>query len=187
VSSQTTLFEIAQLNPLKVTVNISDQLIASISNGTAANISVPELGTSVFQGNVDKISPVLDSVSHAYPVEITISNPQNTLLPGMTASVQFLSLKTMPGIIIPAEAVVETAQGSEVFTVDQNVAHMHLVQLGAVSNDKILVSTGLQAGDEVIIKGQTLIADNTPVKIVDDSDQAGVQGMVNQVKQGAKQ
>lgn len=187
VSSATTLFSIAQLNPLKVTINVSDQLIASISNGAGVNITVPEIASSTFQGTVDKISPVLDASTHSYPVEIIINNPDDSLTPGMTASVQFTGLTTTPGIIIPAEAVVETPQGSEVFTVVQNVAHMHLVQLGAVSNDKILVSSGLNPGDQIIIKGQTLIADNAKVKVVDSEDQAGVQGMINQVKQGAKQ
>ncbi|OAT80719.1 efflux RND transporter periplasmic adaptor subunit [Desulfotomaculum copahuensis] len=185
VSPQTALFNIAQLDPLQVTVNVSDQVIAGIHPGTEAQISVPELGSKTFAGKVLRVSPVLDQASHAYPVKIQIANPGRNMRPGMTASVVFTGLNTRPGIVVPVQAVVETPQGSEVFTVDNGVAHMHMVQLGAVSSDKAVVLSGLKPGEQLVINGQNLLSDGTKVTVVQSADQAGTKGIIGRLKQGA--
>lgn len=185
VATSTVLFNIVQIDPVQVTVDVSSQLIAQIKNGTTADITVPELGTQLFQGSVVHISPVLDTTSQGYPVQIQVHNPNHAMLPGMTATVVFTGLHNSPGIIIPSQAVLETTQGSEVFTVQNGVAHLHIVQLGAVSSNKIVVVSGLAAGDQVITNGVDLLADGSKVKVVKTASQAGVKGMINQIQQGA--
>ncbi len=103
----------------------------------------------------------------------------------MTASVLFTGLKTQPGVIIPVQAIEETPQGSEVFTVENNTAHLHLVQIGATSSTQAVVTSGLQAGEQVVITGQDLLSDDVRVTVVQNANQAGVQGMINQLKRGA--
>lgn len=186
VSTQTAMFNLVQIDPIKVTVNVSDQIIADVHPGTTAQINVQQLGDKVFQGEVGRVSPVLDQASHAYPVEIKINNPNQMMQPGMTASVQLTGLKIQPGIIIPAQAILETAQGSEVFTVENNVAKLHIIQLGAVSSDKAVVTGGLQAGAQLVINGQSLLSDGTPVNVVQNANQAGAKGMINQPKGAGK-
>ena len=114
-----------------------------------------------------------------------ILNPDPKILPGMTASVLFTGLKAQPGIIIPVQAIEETPQGSEVFTVENNVAHLHMVQIGATSSTQAVVTSGLQAGQQVVVNGQDLLSDNVRVTVVQNANQAGVQGMINQLQQGA--
>jgi len=185
VSPQTTLFNVAQVDPLQVTVNVSDQIIANLHPGTKAQISVPELGTKVFSGQVISVGPVPDQTSQSYPVKIRIANPDHSMMPGMTASVVFTGLKTRSGVVIPVQAVVETPQGSEVFTVENGVAHMHIVQLGAVSSDQAVVLSGLQPGAQLVINGQNLLSDGTRVVVVKNADQAGASGIINSVERGA--
>ncbi|MDA8337391.1 MAG: efflux RND transporter periplasmic adaptor subunit [Peptococcaceae bacterium] len=185
VSTQSVLFTVVQIDPVRVTVDVPDQLIAEIRPGVAARVKVPELGNGVFQGTVLHVSPVLDTVSHGYPVEIQVNNPGSSMLPGMTATVVFTGLQRNPGIIIPVQAVLETAQGSEVFTVSGGVAHLHVIQLGAVSSNLAVVESGLKKGDRVVINGEDLLSDGSRVNVVPSAAQAGVQGMINRIKQGA--
>jgi len=185
VSSQSVLFTVVQINPVQVTVDVPDSLIAAVHPGTAARVTVPELGTKTFAGTVVHTSPVLDATSHGYPVQIEVQNPGSSMLPGMTATVVFTGLHRQPGIVIPVQAVLETPQGSEVFTVENGVAHLHVIQLGAVSSDQAVVESGLTQGDQVVINGESLLSDGSRVKVVPDAASAGVQGMINQIKQGA--
>lgn len=187
VSTANTLFTIAQLDPLQIAVNVPDQIISEISPGAQAKVSVAQFSKTPFDGQVTKISPVLDSTSHAYPIKIQLANQNGKLLPGMTATVQFPGLKSQPGIIIPVGAVVETPQGSEVFTVQNNVAHMHIVQMGAVSSDQAVINSGLNAGEQLVIAGQEMLSDGSPVTVVQNANQAGVSGMIKKANnQGAK-
>ena len=176
VSTSTTCFSIAQTSILFVTVNVSEQEISGVKPGTKAQISVPDVGTTVFQGKVTNVSPALNATSQAYPVKIQILNPDPKILPGMTASVRFTGLQAQPGVIIPVQAIEETPQGSEVFTVENNVAHLHMVQIGATSSTQAVVTSGLQAGEQVVITGQDLLSDNVRVAVVQNANQAGVQG-----------
>ncbi|GEM_PF-158787 len=185
ISTATTCFTIAQTSTLYVTVNVSEQNISGVKQGTTAQITVPDVGTTVFQGQVTEISPTLDPTSHAYPVQIQFLNPDPAILPGMTASVLFTGLQSQPGVIIPVQAIEETPQGSEVFTVENSVAHLNLVQIGATSSTQAVVTSGLQAGEQVVITGQDLLSDNVRVAVVQNASQAGVQGMINQLQQGA--
>jgi RND family efflux transporter MFP subunit len=185
ISTATTCFTIAQTSTLYVTVNVSEQNISGVKQGTTAQITVPDVGTTVFQGQVTEISPTLNPTSQAYPVQIQILNPDPAILPGMTASVLFTGLQSQPGVIIPVQAIEETPQGSEVFTVENSVAHLNLVQIGATSSTQAVVTSGLQAGEQVVITGQDLLSDNVRVAVVQNASQAGVQGMINQLQQGA--
>jgi RND family efflux transporter MFP subunit len=185
ISTESTCFTIAQTSTLFVTVNVSEQNITGVKPGTTAQISVPDVGTDIFQGTVTNVSPALDATSQAYPVKIQILNPDPKILPGMTASALFTGLQAQPGVIIPAQAIEETPQGSEVFTVENNVAHLHMVQIGATSSTEAVVTTGLQAGEQVVVNGQDLLSDNVKVAVVQNANQAGVQGMITQLKQGA--
>lgn len=188
VSTSSNLFTIVQPSSLNVSVNVPEQMIGSITPGTAALITLDGQSSNAIQGKVSHISPAMDSVSRAYPVQIDISQNQ-IIKPGMTVTVQFNGLKSQPGIIIPVQAVVETSQGSEVFTINNDVAQMHLIQLGAVNSDKAVVTSGLNAGENIVIAGQDLISDGSKVRVVQSADQAGVNGLINQSKQsqqGAK-
>jgi RND family efflux transporter MFP subunit len=185
ISTSTTCFTIAQTSTIYVTVNVSEQNISGVKQGTTAQITVPDVGTAVFQGQVTEISPTLNSTSQAYPVQIQFLNPDPKILPGMTASVLFTGLQTQPGVIIPVQSIEETPQGSEVFTVANNTAHLNMVQIGATSSTQAVVTSGLQAGEQVVITGQDLLSDNARVTVVQNASQAGVQGMINQLKQGA--
>jgi RND family efflux transporter MFP subunit len=185
ISTATTCFTIAQTSTLYVTVNVSEQNISGVKQGTTAQITVPDVGTAVFQGQVTEISPTLNPTSQAYPVQIQFLNPDPKILPGMTASVLFTGLQSQPGVIIPVQAIEETPQGSEVFTVENSVAHLNLVQIGATSSTQAVVTSGLQAGEQVVITGQDLLSDNVRVAVVQNASQAGVQGMINQLQQGA--
>jgi HlyD family secretion protein len=189
ISTSTNLFTIVQTSSLSVSVNVPEQTIGSITQGIAASITLNGQSANTIQGKVSKISPAMDSVSRAYPVQIDIASQNQSIKPGMTVTVQFNGLKSEPGIIIPVQAVVETSQGSEVFTVDNSVAHMHLIQLGAVNSDKAVVTSGLNAGVNLVIAGQDLLSDGSKVRVVQSADQAGVNGLINQPKQsqqGAK-
>jgi hypothetical protein len=60
-----------------------------------------------------------------------------------------------------------------------------MVQIGATSSTQAVVTSGLQAGEQVVITGQDLLSDNTKVAVVQNAAEAGVQGMINQLQQGA--
>ncbi len=185
ISPQTPLFSLVQTNPVKVTVNVPEQYITQIHPGTGATITLNQMEGKNFTGQVTRVSPDINAASQAYPVEIQIENTGKLIVPGMTARVVFTGLSTQSGIVVPAQAVVETTQGSEVFTVEKGKAKMHIVELGAVSSDQVVIISGLKAGEQLVINGQTLLSDGNSVNVVQEASKAGANGLIDQIKQGA--
>ena len=185
LTSQAAAFDLVQPDPVKVTVNVPEQYITQVRQGTGAAITLDQLEGKTFTGQVARVSPDINAASQAYPVEIEIKNSGKAILPGMTARVVFTGLTTQSGIVVPAQAVVETSQGSEVFTVENGTAKMHIVELGAVSSDQIVILSGLKAGEKLVINGQTLLSDGEKVNVVQDASKAGANGLIDQIKQGA--
>lgn len=103
-------------------------------------------------------------------------NPQGTLLPGM-----YVRVKTEQGvderaIFLPQRAILRSADGqAKVMTVNAaGTAEERVVQTGAMQGVQWQVTSGLNAGDQVIINGADKIAAGTPVTVL-QAGQGGTQ------------
>lgn len=164
---------LAQLDPIKVTVQVPEKAVNEIKAGMAVRVAVQAAGGDERSGTVARISPVLDNNTKSYPAEVEIPNPDGRLKPGMVAQVKVQGLTPVQGLVIPASALVETPDGPKVFTVENNVAHQHLIQVGAVDSDQVQVVKGLKEGDVLVISGQELLGEGAPVTVVQPGGAGG--------------
>lgn len=164
--SQTPVATVAQLNPVKVNVNVPETLIGTVKPGLPVKVTVQVLGGRIFEAAVTRVSSVADNSLKAYPAEIEIQNPDGELKPGMVAQVQVNGIAPRQSVVIPADSLVQTPDGPKVFTVENNVAHQHLLRLGTVETNRVEVLEGLKAGDVLVTAGQELLGEGTPVRLV---------------------
>lgn len=80
-----------------------------------------------------------------------------------------MTLRTLPGAItIPSEAVQSGTKGQFVFVVkpDQTV-EMRIVRLGQAIDNRIVVESGVSAGESVVTDGQMRLIPGTRVRVVE--------------------
>jgi RND family efflux transporter MFP subunit len=126
-----------------------------------------------FQGAITSISPSADPKSRVFEVEVTVPNPDNQLKVGMIASVQVgESRSTVPVMTVPLTAIIRSKKGSDGFAVflvseegGKPVARLREVQLGDPLGNSIAVTSGLEVGQSVIVRGNTLVIDGEPVRV----------------------
>lgn len=164
-------FVLADTSSVKVVFGVPDVVVKQLTIGRTQRLTFEALKTESFEGRITSIAPSPDPVSRVYQIEITVPNAQHRLEVGFIASLQ---LADQPGenvLTVPLEAIVKPATGAAeygVFVLDgpaeAQVARLRPVKLGAVVGNAITVTSGVAAGQRVIVRGATLVTDGQRVR-----------------------
>ena len=73
-------------------------------------------------------------------------------------------------LAIPTDAVLERDRGPVVFVAGGGLAHERSVTVASDLGANIVVSSGLQSGDSLVVVGQEYLEDGDPVNIVATAD-----------------
>jgi len=166
MSGQQPVVVIVNTNPLLVKANLSEADITKVKVGTIVKVNVQSTDKTI-EAKVTAVSPVMDSQLKAYPIEITIPNPSNELKSDMVVNVTFPSSTTegANALVISRKAVFDRDGKQYVFKLDGETAKLTEVTTGKSSSDVIEITNGLAAGDQIVVKGQTLLQDGSKISI----------------------
>ena len=158
---------IAQVQPLKIVINVTEADLPKISKGMAAEVTFDTYGEEKFQGRVATVMPTVDAASRTFGVEVTIPNSDGRILPGMFGRVR-LNLGKADRVVVPDKAVVKQ-QGSGnhyvyVYNSDGTVSFRQ-VELGQRLGDEYELLSGVEPGSQVVINGQSKLANGKKVKL----------------------
>lgn len=167
VAPGTGLFEIVNINSLKLSVLVDESQIGKIQIGQEVPIKVNVLPEESFAGRITFIAPKSDA-SLNFPVEIEVQNRGN-LKAGMYATATFKTnngAETQNMLTVPAEAFVNGVSSGQLFVVQNGVAKLIKVTVGKVYGDKVQVLSGLNGGEQVVTSGQINLDNGSKVNII---------------------
>ena len=145
------MFRVAQIQPIRIFVNVPQAYVAEIHNAQSAELRVQERPGEVFPAHVSNVSNSLDANSRSMLVILETPNPGAKLYPGMYAQVRFAGSKAVPSLRIPGDALVMGKAGPRVAVVgSDNVVHFRAVTLGLDLGAEVEIASGLAVGDRVI-------------------------------------
>ena len=107
----------------------------------------------------------VDETTGMVSLRAEFPNPKRDLLPGMFARARVVQAGKENAVTIPQRAVIRGAGGvGNVLVIDdQNVAQARTVQTGDHFGDKWIVTSGLKAGEKVIMEGGLKAKPGAPV------------------------
>ncbi len=147
---------VMQINPLKVTVNISEQYYPLIRKGMKAEINADVYQNESFSGTVYLVAPTVNSATRSFSVELELANRNEMLKPGMFVRVS-MDLGEVETFVVPANTVMvqEGTNTRYVFINKNNIAERIEVQLGKRFDDKLeIISESIKEGDQIVTEGQ---------------------------------
>lgn len=161
------IISIVQINQLKALIGISASYFPLIAKGMTANVISDIYPDLTFKGDVYRIYPTIDNATKTFTVEVRIQNDNLKLRPGMFSKIQ-LNLGKGNAILVPNIALVKQTGTNDMylFVNKGNKAVKTLVKTGRMFDDKIEITEGIIAGDEIIVIGQNKLENNTPIGIV---------------------
>jgi RND family efflux transporter MFP subunit len=94
-----------------------------------------------------------------------LANRDGRFKPGMFATVKFATEAKAGVLLIPADALVDRDGEQVVYVVENGVAAERAVQTGLTNGHEVEITKGLSQGDQVVVSGQTQLAEGIAVKV----------------------
>jgi RND family efflux transporter MFP subunit len=166
------LFRLAQVNPLRVYVQVPQPLIHAIMPGQTAQLTFQELPGQIFEAKVTRTAGAVDPTSRTLQVQLEADNAHGEILSGSYAQVRFAEIpSTVPVLVLSDNALIFRAQGMQIAVVDSdNRVKLHSVTLGRDFGNTVEVLSGLNADDRVVNNPPDSIADGEQVQIAQSDD-----------------
>ena len=168
------LFEIAQVDQLRVFVNVPQVYAANVRAGMPVRLTVRGHQDTPETASVTRTSSALDPVTRTLLTQVDISNSSGRLLPGMFVYITFQVSPSGTRWRVPATTVIIDAHGTRVATIGSgNTIRFQNVTLGRDFGASIDIQAGLEGTEAIVLQptvalqeGQvvTPIASSTPSK-----------------------
>jgi membrane fusion protein (multidrug efflux system) len=159
-------------NDMQKMANEAKQKRIQLPKGLSFEVEVILADGTVFpyQGKVDFTAPTIDPATGTMIIRATINNPSslglNQIRPGLFVRAKLLGAIRPAAIAVSQQAVQQGQEGMFVFVVNKdNQAEVRTVEAGDWYKDQWIITSGLTAGDEVIVEGVNKVMNGQHVKI----------------------
>jgi multidrug efflux pump subunit AcrA (membrane-fusion protein) len=161
-------------NALEIKLYVAERFISKIDMTLPCVITLDAYPGETFRGSVTEISPVVDPVSRTMELRVNVDNPGLRLKPGMFAKVRIITERKEGIVKIPAVAMVERFGENYVFTTETDpadpafrIARRKAVTPGILIDGVLEIQNGLSPGEEIIVRGQTLLEDGARINVIE--------------------
>jgi cobalt-zinc-cadmium efflux system membrane fusion protein len=153
------IMTISNLEQVWVTANVPENLVAALHQGQQASITLDAYPGQLWQGKVSSVSALLEADTRRNKARIRFKNTDGRLKPNMYANVK-LDIPQNGKLMVPTSALLMNNDSITVFVeVAPWTFTRRTVTIGSEDGDQVSVSSGLAAGERVIIRGGVLIND----------------------------
>jgi RND family efflux transporter MFP subunit len=159
VSSNTPVVSLVDIRSVRLEASLVERDLRRVSVGMPARVEVDAFPGETFQGQVARVSPVLDPATRTAAMEIEVPNPGFRLKPGMYARVQFTVERRADALVVPRNALVDLEGRRGVFVAENDTAHFRVVAIGLQDQQKVEVLEGIQPGEQVVTAGAAALRD----------------------------
>jgi len=163
-ASEMPLLVLQQISHLRVTVAVPEENVGAIAKGATVPFQVPAYPERNYSGTVARRAQSLDSKTRTMAVELDVMNPDQSLAPGMYATVKWPVRSAKPALYVPKTSVVTTTERTFVIRAKDGKAEWVNVKKGAADGDLMEVIGPLQAGDKIVTRANDELREGTPLQ-----------------------
>jgi RND family efflux transporter MFP subunit len=171
VGPGTPVARVIAVNPVKITAGVPERYATDVRPGAAVRVTFEALEGRSFEGRIGYVGTAVNPRNRTFPVEFSVSNLGGLIKPEMVANVSLTRRVVEKALVVPQNAVVRVTDGNAVFVVkregDTEVVEARLVTVGMSQDNQVTITSGLSAGDRVVVVGQQQVTDGDRVRIVE--------------------
>ena len=185
LASGTVIATLQDLSSLYADFYIPEQSLPKIAIGQAVQINVSAYPAETFTGTVSAINPKVEDSTRNVLVRATLANPDGKLFPGMFASLQVILPDPQNRIVLPESAITYTLYGNSAYVVAQKkasdgslekddkgqpilIAERRFIETGERRDGWVMITKGVQTGEQVVTAGQIKLDNGAHIAISDD-------------------
>ncbi len=159
------LVALVNVDRIKININVPEMNVRYLRPRQEAMVTIDAYPGRQLSGAVDFVAFKADPATKTFLVRVLIDNPNHEIRPGMIARVS-LQLRVIPdALVAPLFALVDKSGERILFVEKDGVAYSRTVSIGIIEGNRIQITRGLNAGDHLIVMGQTEVEDGTRVQV----------------------
>ena len=170
VGTGTPVARIVDTNPVKITGGVPERYATDVRPGADATVSFNVLPDELFTGRIAYVGATVNPGNRTFPVEFRLPNPGGFIKPEMVANVSVVRRILDETIVIPQEALVRVEDGYVAFVVESEegveVVKSRPVEVGPAQQNQVVIRSGLEPGERLVVVGQQTVAAGDRVRIV---------------------
>jgi membrane fusion protein (multidrug efflux system) len=179
VAAGAALTSLQQLDPIYLDFQAPEQFFGKLALGQMVEAKLDMLGGLKVSGRIVNLDARVDRDTRTLLARAEIPNPDKKILPGMFANVEVDAGDPRTAVTLPRTAVDYSLYGDSVYVVVPDDAEkgfdgpLHVerrfVRLSDSRGERVAVSEGVKAGEEVVTQGQIKLQPKAAVMIEPDS------------------
>lgn len=158
--------QILEIDTVKVTVGVPESDVVAIFDLNEADIIIEALGKRRVKGNKIFLSRKPRTLSRLFDLELSVPNPDGRILPGMFARVELVKHVYEDAVALPLYAIITQEDERFVFIEKEGRVEKRRVTLGTLIGWQAHITSGLKAGERVVVVGHRLLDNGQAVKVI---------------------
>ena len=186
LASGTVIATLQDLSSLYADFFVPEQMLPKLAIGQKVQVSVAAYPGSTFDASISAINPKVEDATRNVLIRATLPNPDGKLLPGMFTSLSVILGQDSRERVVPESTITYTLYGNSVYVVvpkkgadgkqetnskgePQLAVERRFVQTGERRGGLVIISKGLQVGEQVVTGGQLKLDNGASVAISADT------------------
>ncbi|MBV8215355.1 MAG: efflux RND transporter periplasmic adaptor subunit [Verrucomicrobia bacterium] len=163
--SGTPLFDVAQVSPLRIYVNVPETMAGYVRLGGPANVTFNEFPGQKFSGQVVRTAQAIEPASRTLLTEIDVANDSGQLFPGAYSPVH-LETEGPTSLLVPASSLLFRSEGASLGIIgSDNRVHIKKVKIGRDLGGKLEIVDGILPTDRIVLNPVDSLAEGTLVHV----------------------
>ncbi len=174
VTQAAPIAKVSRTDELQITTYVAERFISKMRVGLSAIIRFEAFPDQRFNARITELSPTVDPQSRTMELKLALNRPDSRIKTGMFAKIKIITDRKNEIVKIPAQCMIKRYGEYFVFVVHREQGDSEKAEVekrkvnpGIEIDNKLEITEGLSPGEEVVIRGQTLLEDKSKVKIID--------------------
>jgi membrane fusion protein (multidrug efflux system) len=178
------IVSLQSLDPMYLDYALPERFLPSLAVGQDVEVGVGAYPGELFPGRLEAIEPDVDVGTRMVRLRAAMPNPSGKLRPGMFARVVNMLEGNVEAVTVPRTAVSLNTYGDFLYLVEDDgkgglVARRQQIVTGEVRGGRIVIDSGLEAGQTVVRTGLVKLRDGMAIA-VDNSVQLDDERLMHQ-------
>jgi multidrug efflux pump subunit AcrA (membrane-fusion protein) len=163
------LLQLSETSALEIRTDVAERFVSLVREGQDATVFLEAYPGERFEARVTELSPVVDPATRTMGVTLEFVRRDARIKAGMFVEIRLVTEIRRDVVKLQSDAVVRRFDTPYVFVVtDEGTVEQREVGLGISIGNQVEITSGVEAGERVVIQGQSLLDDGATVRVIDE-------------------
>lgn len=163
----TAVMTIVNTGDMRVIVDLAESYMKTVDEGDSVAIVIPELGLEL-QSRIGTVSRTINAVNRTFRVEVPLKNLPANVRPNTTVDVRINDITVENTVNIPLASILREGNDQYVYQIGEDgTVNKRSITTGLVSGGDVEVTSGISAGEAVVVRGNQDVSNGDHVQIIE--------------------